>query len=53
MPTLFLGRTEYTVRSVDSVTGRERWNVTYGVGLYKLNRYDPEIESAWFQPLNL
>ena len=26
---IFLGRTEYTVRSVDSATGRERWNVTH------------------------
>jgi hypothetical protein len=23
------------------------------VGLYKLNSVDPELESAWFQPLNL
>jgi hypothetical protein len=23
------------------------------VGLYKLNAVDPELESAWFQPLNL
>jgi hypothetical protein len=23
------------------------------VGLYKLNPADPQIESAWFQPLNL
>ena len=26
----YVGRTEYVVRSVDSSTGRERWNVTYG-----------------------
>lgn len=26
----YIGRTEYVVRSVDSSTGRERWNVTYG-----------------------
>jgi hypothetical protein len=25
----------------------------YQVGLYKLNSIDPELESAWFQPLNL
>jgi len=27
---VFVGRTEYKVRSVDSRTGLERWNVTYG-----------------------
>ena len=27
---IFIGRTEYVVRSVDSSSGRERWNVTYG-----------------------
>ena len=26
---LLLGRTEYTVRSLDAVTGAERWNVTF------------------------
>ena len=26
----YIGRTEYVVRSVDSSTGQERWNVTYG-----------------------
>ena len=26
---VYLGRTEYAVRSVDASTGRERWNVTY------------------------
>ena len=34
---IFLGRTEYTVRSVDSATGHERWNVTYGE-LHPLSR---------------
>jgi serine/threonine-protein kinase/endoribonuclease IRE1 len=27
---VFVGRTEYKVRSVDAKTGAERWNVTYG-----------------------
>ena len=27
---VFLGRTEYAVRSVDAATGLERWNVSYG-----------------------
>jgi hypothetical protein len=25
----------------------------YAVGLYTLNAIDPELESAWFQPLSL
>jgi predicted RNA methylase len=29
------------------------WFELHLVGLYKLNPVDPELESAWFQPLNL
>ena len=28
-PPVYIGRTEYIVKSVDQATGRERWNVTY------------------------
>ena len=27
---VFLGRAEYRVQSVDTLTGAQRWNVTYG-----------------------
>jgi hypothetical protein len=31
----------------------DEWEDHHGGGLYKPNPVDPQLESAWFQPLNL
>ena len=42
---LLLGRTEYTVRSLDAVTGAERWNVTFAE-LAPLGAADATLQPA-------
>jgi hypothetical protein len=42
----------YTVEAVAAVTATDGEHLR-AVGLYKLNSVDPQLESAWFQPLNL
>jgi hypothetical protein len=39
--------------TVDSVAATTPLLVEYEAGLYKLSSADPQLESAWFQPLSL
>jgi hypothetical protein len=46
----------YAVGALDGVASPlMKWGklVAAAVGLYKLNAVDPQLESAWFQPLSL
>ena len=41
------------IRAFAALCGGEGAAMRYGVGLYKLNPVDPQIESDWFQPVSL